>query len=168
MVLSSVALLNVIYSYIFRWMWHVLPPTRHYASWNLIWSDIVFHNVPSAQFGCQTKIPSYSKHIWRTRFSASHQHIQGMYIDDWYSKKNYSWAWCCGTFSKGEVYFQKTLQIIFLTFWQTFLNVAGFRLAAQLSQPIKSLEISKKFTKKAKIWFHEFFENTSPLGIINA
>ena len=87
MVLSSVALLNVIYSYIFRWMWHVLPPTRHYASWNLIWSDIVFHNVPSAQFGCQTKIPSYSKHIWRTRFSASHQHVQGMYVDMLIPKK---------------------------------------------------------------------------------
>ena len=26
-------------------------------------------------------------------------------------------------------------------------------------------EVSKRFTKKTKIWFDEFFENTSPLGL---
>ena len=55
---------------------------------------------------------------------------------------------------KGEV-FSKTRQIKFLL----------FRL---LSQPIRSLQNSKKFAKKAKIWFDELFfvvENISPFSI---
>ena len=60
-------------------------------------------------------------------------------------------------------YLQKTCQIIFLPIWQTFLNFGGFWIAAQLSQLIRDLQNSKKNSKKAKIWFHEFFKNTSPL-----
>ena len=49
---------------------------------------------------------------------------------------------------------------------ETFLNFGEFWLAAQPSQPSKSLQNSKIFTKKVKIWFDEFFENTSTLSEI--
>ena len=54
------------------------------------------------------------------------------------------------------MFLKKTGQIsIFLA---NFLNVWGFWLAAQLIQPIRSPpNLKKKFTKKAKIWFDEFF-----------
>ena len=60
-------------------------------------------------------------------------------------------------------YFLKTRQIIFLPFWPTFLNVGDFWLVHSAAiQPIISLQNSKKFAKNIKLWFDEFFENTSP------
>ena len=62
-------------------------------------------------------------------------------------------------------YFQKTRQIIFLPFWQTFLNFGGLIGCSAMSTNQK-LQNSKKFVKKEnKYDFTSFFENTSPLGI---
>ena len=59
----------------------------------------------------------------------------------------------------------KNSSIHIFAFRPTFLNVGGSWLAVNLrSQPIRSLQIKKKkFTKKAKVWFDEFFVNTSPV-----
>ena len=65
---------------------------------------------------------------------------------------------------------KKTRQIksYFCLFWRTFFvfNFAEFWLVVSADQPIRSFQNSKKFAKKAKIWFDDyFFENTSPLAM---
>ena len=64
---------------------------------------------------------------------------------------------------KGELISKNLLNHIFAILANFFLILKASDWAAHLSQPIRSLQILKKFTKKAKTLFDEFFENISPL-----
>ena len=58
-------------------------------------------------------------------------------------------------------YFQKIRQIIFLPFWQNFFEFWRLLIGCSTElKSIRSLQNSKKFAKKVKIWFDEFFANT--------
>ena len=64
--------------------------------------------------------------------------------------------------AKGEVFSKNSSNHIFGNFFEYVGAVQ------QLSQPIRSLQNSKKFTKMVKIQFNKFFLNTLPLALLDS
>ena len=154
----------------------------------LFFNESGFFEIPEVRtnFSPSDRWKNSSRKIW---YSVSTDQCR-KFLNVWKSKNMIFYKWStfikCWMFAVGSSfqiklstlrdicylkvrYFQKTRQIIFLPFWQTcffFLILETSDWLTQLSQLIRSLQNSKKFAKKAKIWFDEFFENTTRLVIV--